>query len=438
MLVKKAFIPFLIVSAALLSACSSFQSLEPQEDTYIAIVQPASVALEETGAAVAPLGSYLGPADLSSEVQAFYATVDALAQDYGLATENVTALGSLRAMVITGLTPARAEELAQDPRVYSLTRDRAVSALRGGPPSGGDDLEEQVVPWGIERIGATTTTAKGAGVAAYVVDTGIKVGHEDLGNYVSSDGFSVTDCRGSSCAAPWDDDNGHGTHVAGTIGAVDNDLGVIGVAPQVELYAVKVLNNNGSGSISGIITGIEWVIDHDNGGAPKVINMSLGGAGSDDQDGQYCPETRSTDAFHNVIQRAVCDYDITVVVAAGNEDADASTSTPAAYDEVITVSATTSDDDWPYWSNYGDDVDIAAPGVDILSTWNDGGYNTISGTSMATPHVTGAAAVVLSAHPDYSPAEVKAALLANAEDTSSWTNTSGNPHPEPFLDLRGF
>lgn len=406
---------------AALSACSSPQTLNEGE-TYIAIVKPTAVSLglqAEGGAS------------------AFAATVEALAQDYGLAAENLTALSSLRALVVKSLTPAQATALASDPRVYSLTKDREVYATRGGPP-GGEDLSEQVVPWGIERIGATTTTAKGSGVSVYVVDTGIKIGHEDLGNYVSNDGFAAVECRGSACLAAWDDDNGHGTHVSGTIGAVDNDLGVIGVAPQATLHAVKVLSKTGSGSISGIITGIEWVIDHDNGGAPKVINMSLGGAGSDDQDGQYCPEARSTDAFHNVIQRAVCDYNVTVVVAAGNEDADASTSTPAAYDEVITVSATDSNDDWPYWSNYGDDVDIAAPGVSILSTWNDGLYNTISGTSMATPHVTGAAAVVLSANPDFSPLQVKEALLANAEDTSDWTNTSDNPHPEPFLNLRGF
>ncbi|WP_457636834.1 S8 family serine peptidase [Oceanithermus sp.] len=419
---KKVYTLLVIAALAVLSACSSPQAMDEGE-TYIAIVQPAAVALG---------------AQADGGVSAFDATVDALAQDYGLAAESLTPLSSLRALIIKSLTPEQAEALANDPRIYSLTKDREVHATRGGPPSG-EELSEQVVPWGIERIGATTTVAKGSGVSVYVVDTGIKIGHEDLqDNYDSADGFAVVECRGSGCLAPWDDDNGHGTHVSGTIGAVDNDLGVIGVAPQVTLHAVKVLSKTGSGSTSGIITGIEWVIDHDNGGAPKVINMSLGGAGSDDQDGEYCPEVRSTDAFHNVIQRAVCDYNITVVVAAGNEDADASTSTPAAYDEVITVSATNSDDDWPYWSNYGEDVDIAAPGVDILSTWNDGTYNTISGTSMATPHVTGAAAVVLSANPGFTPLQVKEALLANAEDTSSWTNTSGNPHPEPFLNLRGF
>lgn len=407
---------FLVLTALFALTSCSTTALEPEGADYIAVIEPSASWLQ-------------------SDV--FTQTVDALAADYGLTIQSEDRLTALGTVILRSLTPEQAEALARDPRVYALSPDREVQAFRGGPPSS-DEPEGQVVPWGIDRIGATTTISKGAGVSVYVVDTGIKVGHEDLTNYVSDDGYAAVTCKGSGCAAPWDDDNGHGTHVAGTVGATDNDVGVIGVAPQATLHAVKVLSNTGSGSTTGIIAGIEWVIEHDNGGRPKVINMSLGGAGSDDQDGQYCPSVRSTDAFHNVIQKAVCDYNVTVVVAAGNEDADASTSTPAAYDEVITVSATDANDDWPYWSNYGDDVDIAAPGVSILSTWNDGGYNTISGTSMATPHVTGAAALVLSLYPDYTPAEVKAALLANAEDTSDWTNTSGNPHPEPFLNVRGF
>lgn len=217
-------------------------------------------------------------------------------------------------------------------------------------------------------------------------------------------GYAVVKCRGR-CKASYDDDNGHGTHVAGTVAAVNNSVGVLGVAPAAELWAVKVLSGSGSGTTSGIVQGINWVIGHDNGGKPKVINMSLGGSGTDDQDGQYCPANRSKNAFHNAIQKAVCDYRITVVVAAGNEGDNAANHTPAAYDEVITVSATNSQDDWPSWSNYGPDVDIAAPGVSILSTWHSStqSYNTISGTSMASPHVAGAAAIVLSRYPSHTP-----------------------------------
>ncbi|GAA6733483.1 hypothetical protein YIM1640_05570 [Thermus oshimai] len=353
------------------------------------------------------------------------AAAEALARDHGLAVAAEDRLEALGMVVLRNLPPGLAQRLAQDPRVQSLTPDRPVQAYA------------QTVPWGVERIGAPTTQAKGGNVSVYVLDTGIKVGHEDLTNLKG--GYAVVKCRGR-CKAAYDDDNGHGTHVAGTIAAVNNAVGVLGVAPAAELYAVKVLSGSGSGSISGIVQGLNWVIAHNNGGKPKVVNMSLGGAGTDDQDGQYCPSVRSRDALHNAIQKAVCDHAITVVVAAGNEGDDAANHTPAAYDEAITVSATNSQDDWPAWSNYGPDVDLAAPGVGILSTWHTSttAYNTISGTSMATPHVAGAAALVLSRYPGHTPAQVKAALLQNAESTAGWTNTSGHPHPEPFLNVRGF
>ncbi|WP_244187452.1 S8 family peptidase [Thermus tenuipuniceus] len=367
----------------------------------------------------------LEPTASSTLPARFSERLAALERAHGLSIPAEDCLEALGAIILRNLTPAQAQRLAQDPRVYALTPDQEVKAYA------------QTIPWGVDRIGASTTTAKGANVSVYVVDTDIKVGHEDLTNLMG--GYAVVKCRGK-CRTAYDDDNGHGTHVAGTAAALNNSVGVLGVAPVAELWAVKVLSNSGSGSISGIVQGLNWVIGHNNGGKPKVINMSLGGSGTDDQDGQYCPSTRSTHAFHNVIQKAVCDYRITVVVAAGNEGDNAANHTPAAYDEVITVSATNSQDDWPSWSNYGPDVDLAAPGVSILSTWNSSttSYNTISGTSMASPHVAGAAALVLSRHPSYTPVQVKQALLQNAESTASWQNTSGNPHPEPFLNVRGF
>jgi subtilisin len=396
----------LAIGLLVLAACQQQGGLAPQSlqggSTYIAVLEP-------------------GLPDKARMAE----KLSALEREHGLQIPAEDRLEALGAVILRNLSPAKAERLAKDPRVYALSPDQEVRAYG------------ESIPWGVARIGAPTTTAKGAGVSVYVVDTGIKVGHEDLTNLRG--GYAVVKCRGK-CAAPYDDDNGHGTHVAGTAAAVANGLGVLGVAPQAELWAVKVLSGSGSGSTSGIIQGINWVIAHNNGGKPKVINMSLGGSGTDDQDGLYCPSTRSKDAFHNVIQKAVCDYRITVVVAAGNEGDDAKNHTPAAYDEAITVSATNSQDDWPSWSNYGADVDLAAPGVSILSTWNASttSYNTISGTSMATPHVAGAAALVLSRNPGYTPLQVKQALLQNAESTASWTNTSGHPHPEPFLNVRGF
>ncbi len=391
----------------LLAACQGPTGLSPQAlkeegETYIAVLEPQ------------------GPGRAR-----FAERLAALEQELGLSIPAEDRLEALGAVILRHLPPAKAQRLAKDPRVYALTPDQEVRAYA------------QSIPWGVARIGAPSTTAKGAGVSVYVLDTGIKVGHEDLTNLRG--GYAVVKCRGR-CKAAYDDDNGHGTHVAGTVAAVNNTLGVLGVAPAAELWAVKVLSGSGSGSISGIVQGLNWVLTHNNGGKPKVVNMSLGGSGTDDQNGQYCPANRSTNAFHNAIQKAVCDYGITVVVAAGNEGDNAANHTPAAYDEVITVSATTSQDDWPSWSNYGPDVDLAAPGVSVLSTWHtsSGAYNTLSGTSMASPHVAGAAALVLSRYPTYTPAQVKEALLQNAESTASWNNTSGRPHPEPFLNVRGF
>jgi len=168
-----------------------------------------------------------------------------LEREHGLEIPAEDRLEALGAVILRNLSPAKAERLAKDPRVYALSPDQEVRAY-------GD-----TIPWGVERIGAPTTTAKGAGVSVYVLDTGIKVGHEDLTNLKG--GYAVVKCRGR-CAASYDDDNGHGTHVAGTAAAVANGLGVLGVAPQAELWAVKVLSGSGSGSISGIVQGINWVI----------------------------------------------------------------------------------------------------------------------------------------------------------------------------------
>jgi subtilisin family serine protease len=219
--------------------------------------------------------------------------------------------------------------------------------------------------------------------------------------------------------------------VAGTIAAINNTVGVVGVAPEAKLWAVRVLDNVGSGSWSSVICGIDFVTSKApaNGGPITVANMSLGGAGSDDGN---CGNTNN-DALHKAICRSVA-AGVTYVVAAGNSAADAAGFVPAAYDEVITVSALSDsdgksggtggapscrtgeqDDYFASFSNFGADVDIAAPGVCILSTWKGGGYNTISGTSMASPHVAGAAALYIATHSGATPAQVKDALIAAQE-----------------------
>jgi subtilisin family serine protease len=229
--------------------------------------------------------------------------------------------------------------------------------------------------------------------------------------------------------------------VSGTIGALDNGTGVVGMAPGARIWPVKVLTDLGSGLNSDVICGIDYVTAHAN--EIEVANMSLGGSGSDDHN---CGATND-DAMHAAICSSVA-AGVTYAVAAGNDSADASTSTPAAYDEVITVSAladfngqpgggaaptcrTDVDDTFADFSNYGSDVDLIAPGVCINSTWKNGGYNTISGTSMASPHVAGAAALYKSTHPSATPAQVKSAL--QAAGTTDWNNADDHDNTKEKL-----
>ena len=302
------------------------------------------------------------------------------------------------------------EEVRNDPRVQAVVPDEEVHAF------------EQTLSTGINRIDADRNTmAKIDGrddrvdVDVAVLDSGIGP-HPDL-NVVG----------GVSCAdgvTSYDDDRGHGTHVAGTIGALDNGIGVVGVAPGARLWAVKVLHSDGHGLTSEVICGLDWVAA--NSDKIDVVNMSLGKPGAESP----CP---GNDLLHNAVCRVV-DAGVTVVAAAGNSTSDAATIRPATFDEVITVSALADSDGIPGgtgaatakgpddsladFSNFGPDVDIAAPGVNILSTKLGGGYGLGWGTSMASPHVAGAAALFLANHPEANPAGVKAHLLSTREDSA--------------------
>jgi subtilisin family serine protease len=316
-----------------------------------------------------------------------------------------------------------AAALARNPNVRYVTPDYEVSLVRDpsaskrpGGGGGGTTQPAQQLPTGIDRIDAEGLANNGAGVGVAVIDTGIDLTHPDLaGNNQLQ--------QGANCVRPGtapNDDNGHGSHVAGTIAARDNQIGVVGVAPDATLYPVKVLDRRGSGTWSSVICGIDWVTSQSS--AIKVANMSLGGSGIPGACGA------GTDALHDAICGSVA-AGVTYVVAAGNSAMDASTFVPAAYAEVITVSAIADfngqpgggaaptcrsdvDDTFADFSNYGSPVDIAAPGVCTLSTWRGGGYNTISGTSMASPHVAGAAALYIATHPGASPSTVRSALIA--------------------------
>ena len=282
---------------------------------------------------------------------------------------------------------AQVQAARQDPMVAFVEADRVVTTL--GSRSTGS--------WGQDRIdarsgldGQLTTAGDGTGVTAYVIDTGIRASHQDLGGRVSSGYTAISDGNGT------DDCNGHGTHVAGTIGS-----NTYGVAPGVQLVAVRVLGCSGSGSSSGVIAGVDWVTAHH--AASSVANLSLGGSA------------------YSALDHAVADSiasGVTYAVAAGNDAADACGTSPARLPEAITVAASTSADTSASFSNYGSCVDLYAPGQGITSTVNtsDTATATWSGTSMATPHVSGVAAVIRARNPTFSAAQARAKLDASVDD----------------------
>jgi len=290
---------------------------------------------------------------------------------------------------------ARLDDVRRDPRVAFVSEDRPVASVA------------QTLPTGIDRIDGELSSHFSSNtwnnIAVAVIDTGSGP-HSDL---------NIVGGMNCSTGKSYSDGNGHGTHVAGTIGAINNGAGVVGVAPGIPIYSVRVLNNQGTGSFSSIICGIDWVTANASTLNIKVANMSLGGAGTDDGN---CGNTNN-DALHRAICNSVA-AGVTYVVAAGNDNSDLAGFVPAAYDEVLAVTAVAdfngrpgggaaatcrSDvDDTPadfsnFAGNGSPDADhtIAAPGVCILSTWKGGGYSTISGTSMASPHVAGTAALCI-------------------------------------------
>ena len=328
------------------------------------------------------------------------------------------------------IPPPRLAQVKADPRVRFVAEDRVVHTQ--GKPTPTPSVSTQTAPSGVRRIGASTNgttqtlTNKGTGIGVAVIDTGIDLSHPDLTRAVS--GKNCLNTRQSA-----NDDNGHGTHVAGTIAARDNGQGVVGVAPEVTLYAVKVLNATGSGTWSQIICGIDWVTA--NAGKIQVANMSLGGGGGATPSNADCTNGNN-DALHTAICKSV-QANVTYVVAAGNSGADAATFVPAAYAEVIAVSAMDpTNSAMANFSNFGGAVDIAGPGVNIYSTYKGGGYATLSGTSMASPHVAGAAALWVQARGVRIPADVLTSLRAAGECPSGIPGTrfasDGNHNGDPY------
>jgi len=296
---------------------------------------------------------------------------------------------SVLLIVILSLQIGLALGLSQGPDVWIIGKGRAKKGKQQPP---------QVIPWGVNRIGALDAwnIATGVGVQVAVLDTGVDKDHPDLkGNVVW--GISVVGNKVSTKYRDWKDKNGHGTHVAGTIAALFNKIGVVGVGYNISIYAIKVLDNSGSGRWSDVAEGIIWalkgpdgVIDADGDGlvagdpdddAAEVISMSLGGF-------SYSKEVE--DAI-----KLAYNYGVVIVAAAGNEGTSGVTY-PAKFPEVIAVAAIDENDNVPWWSSKGVEVELAAPGVDILSTIPNARYTSYSGTSMAAPHVSATVALMIS------------------------------------------
>jgi subtilisin family serine protease len=303
---------------------------------------------------------------------------------------------------------AQAERLAADPHVAYVEQDArvALSATQSNATWGLDRIDQRALP--LDTSYTYNTTA--SNVSVYVIDTGVRASHQEFGGRAVIGTDTIGDGQnGNDC-------NGHGTHVAGTTAG-----STYGVAKGARVVGVRVLNCQGSGTISGVVAGIDWVTS--NAVKPAVANMSLGGGASTSLD--------------DAVKRSVASG-VSYAVAAGNGNAggraqDACNYSPARVPEAITVGATDKTDTKASWSNYGTCVDLFAPGVGITSSWNTSNTatNTISGTSMATPHVAGAAALYLAAHPSATPAQVRDAMVAAT--TSGVVKSAGNGSPNRLL-----
>jgi subtilisin family serine protease len=387
----------LLTAVAVLFALSACTDLEPPTASSDAPA-PAFSATPSDGIP----GQYI--VVFRDGVQDVAGTARQMAAAHG-ASVRFTYTRALRGFAASNLPPQAAEALARNPNVAFVEQDRVITL---------SSTTQSNATWGLDRIdqralplsGTYTYETSATNVHAYIIDTGIRSSHNDFGGRVQSACF---DAFGGNC----NDGNGHGTHVAGTVGG-----GTWGVAKGVRLYRVRVLDNNGSGSTSGVIAGIDWVTASHT--KPAVANMSLGGGAS----------TALDNAVRNSINAGV-----TYVVAAGNGDflgrqQPACNYSPARVREALTVGATTSTDAKTSWSNYGECVDIFAPGASITSAWHTSNTatNTISGTSMAAPHVAGVAALYLANNTTATPAQVFQAVMNNSTKNIVTNSSTANNH----------
>ncbi|SDB47728.1 Peptidase inhibitor I9 [Flavobacteriaceae bacterium MAR_2010_188] len=369
----------------------TFQKPETITGRYI-------VVYDNSTGKIAPLQKTRSSAEYSAQMRTLKSTFLAEFSDIDLNEENIVqTYGHTVKGFAAELNSAQLSSLKKDPRVLYIEEDKVITlAPGGGKPGGGTATPPaQETPYGTTRVGGGTTMAGGT---AWIIDSGIDQDHPDL-NVDTARSISFLSRDNNP-----DDQNGHGTHVAGTIGAKDNEIGSLGVAPGTLVAAVRVLDRRGSGAYSGVIAGVDYV--GSTGVAGDVANMSLGGGVSDALDAAVIAASK------NVI----------FTLAAGNESDNANNHSPAraggksSNDNVYTISAMNNLDNWASFSNFGNAVEYCAPGVGVYSTWKDGGYNTISGTSMAAPHAAGV-------------------LLLGNPITSGTVNGDPDGNPDPIIHI---
>lgn len=396
----------------------SAHSFSPRRGTLAALAAVASV-LALAGAAVSPAvaatpavgviqgadaegaikDSYIVTLKDSAGFRAASSKGKALATRYGAEVER-TYTSALNGYA-TEMTEAEAERLAADPAVAKVVQNKTlhINDTQTGPTWGLDRIDQADLPL---DSAYTYPSSAGSGVTAYIIDTGVRITHTDFGGRASY-GYDAID--GDTSA---NDGNGHGTHVAGTVASA-----TYGVAKAAKIVAVRVLDDSGSGTTDQVVAGIDWVTA--NHVSPAVANMSLGGDADSVLD----------EAVANSIASGV-----TYAVAAGNDNVNASSNSPARVASAITVGSSTSADARSSFSNYGSVLDIFAPGSSITSTYNTSNSATasLSGTSMASPHVAGAAAVYLGENPGATPAQVATALTSAASSGTLTSVGTGSPN----------
>lgn len=363
---------------------ASPQASEPIPGQYIVVLRDDLVASASVSAIAAEMATTYG----GELLQTYDAALNGFAVKFAEGRS---------ADAVTGLTQDERVELVEQDSTVSIADETAV------------DTNQTSATWGLDRInqralplnGVFSYTNTGAGVRVYIIDTGIRLTHTQFGGRAIS-GFDAID--GGSA----DDCNGHGTHVAGTVGG-----STYGVAKGATLIAVRVLNCSGSGSNSQVIAGIDWVTK--NRIKPAVANMSLGGSASS--------------ALDAAVQKSI-NAGVTYAIAAGNSNANACNYSPARVGAAITVGATTSTDARASYSNWGTCLDLFGPGSSITSAWytSNTATNTISGTSMATPHVAGVAALYLQGNASATPATVASALINNTTPNVVASRGTGSPN----------